>query len=54
MGEKSANLPITFQIHRALGSPKKIETCFQDGSLMIFTSERAEVRLKINSRNWCL
>jgi hypothetical protein len=35
VGEKSANLPINFQIHRVLGSPKKIETCFQDGSAMI-------------------
>ena len=43
MGEKSANLPINFQIYRVPGSPKKIETCFQDGSSMIFTSERAEV-----------
>ena len=46
MGEKSSNLPINFQIYRVPGSPKKIETCFQDGSSMIFTSERAEVRLK--------
>jgi len=54
VGEKSSNLPINFQIYRVPGSPKKIETCFQDGSSMIFTSERAEVRLKIKSRNWCI
>ena len=54
MGDKSANLPINFQIYRVPRVPQEIEMCFQDGRSMIFTSERAEVRLKIQSRNWCI